>query len=137
MVNDMNTHILKAGLVTLALAAPAFAASGIDGLLKHYGQQGGQAFSADRGKAFWTRELVTDKGEKMNCATCHGADLAKPGKHYKSGKVIEPMAPTANHERYTDLEKVEKWFTRNCKQVLSRECTAQEKGDVLLYLSRF
>jgi hypothetical protein len=73
----------------------------------------------------------------MNCGTCHGNDLKQNGKHNKSGKVIEPMASSVNPDRYTDLEKVEKWFTRNCKQVLKRECTAQEKGDVLRYLSQF
>jgi len=30
---------------------------------------------------------------------------------------------------------VAKWFRRNCKTVLGRECTAQEKGDILTYLS--
>ena len=32
------------------------------------------------------------------------------------------------------MKKVAKWFKRNCNDVLDRECTAQEKGDVLSYL---
>jgi len=48
--------------------------------------------------------------------------------------VIDPMALSVNPERYTDPDKIEKWFLRNCKWTLGRECTAQEKGDVLTYL---
>jgi len=29
---------------------------------------------------------------------------------------------------------VEKWFRRNCNDVLNRACTASEQGDVLAYL---
>ena len=35
----------------------------------------------------------------------------------------------------TDEAKVDKWFRRNCNDVLSRECTAVEKADVLAYLN--
>ncbi|MCE9633679.1 MAG: DUF1924 domain-containing protein, partial [Methylophilales bacterium] len=48
--------------------------------------------------------------------------------------VIEPMAPIMNPQRFTDQAKVEKWFGRNCKDVLERTCTAQEKGDYIQYL---
>ena len=126
--------------VALAASPVAHAAANFDHLAQTYGLQAGtgpKGFSAERGKAFWNAEHVSDSGEKMNCASCHGADLRQPGKHNKSGKRIEAMAPSVNAERYTDLEKIEKWFTRNCKQVLRRECTAQEKGDVLRYLQQF
>jgi len=125
------------GAALLAATSLALATADFPPLYQHYAKAGGKSFNAERGKAFWLADHVGDNGEKMNCTNCHGTDLGKPGKHNKSGKVIEPMAPSANPERYTDLEKVEKWFTRNCKQVLRRECTAQEKGDVLRYLSQF
>jgi hypothetical protein len=32
--------------------------------------------------------------------------------------------------------KVEKWFRRNCQDVLQRECSAQEKGDFIAWLSQ-
>ncbi len=35
---------------------------------------------------------------------------------------------------FTDTAKVDKWFRRNCNDVLSRECTAMEKADVWAYL---
>jgi hypothetical protein len=132
----MNRRFL---LITLLCAGMPLAAGAadVDKLLQHYAQQGGKDFNAERGKAFWLKELISDSGDRITCGTCHGADLKQPGKHNKSGKVIEPMASSVNPERYTELEKVEKWFTRNCKQVLRRECSAQEKGDVLRYLSRF
>jgi hypothetical protein len=44
------------------------------------------------------------------------------------------MAPSVNSERLTDPKFIEKWFRRNCIQTLGRECTPQEKGDVLTYL---
>jgi hypothetical protein len=44
------------------------------------------------------------------------------------------LAPAFNAKAFTDTAKVDKWFKRNCKDVLSRECSAQEKADVLAYL---
>jgi len=61
-------------------------------------------------------------------------DLKKPGEHIRTGKVIDPMALSANPNRFSDAKKIEKWFRRNCKWVLGRTCTAQEKGNILLYL---
>jgi hypothetical protein len=40
----------------------------------------------------------------------------------------------ANRERFTDPAKVEKWFKRNCKEVLNRVCTPQEKADFAAYV---
>jgi cytochrome c peroxidase len=87
-------------------------------------------FSAQRGKAFFD----ASHGGDWSCASCHTADPLAAGKHAKTGKAIAPLAPAANPERFTDVAAVEKWFRRNCNDVLGRECTAQEKGDVLQYL---
>jgi hypothetical protein len=57
-----------------------------------------------------------------------------PGLHVVTSKPIAPMAPAFNAERFTDAVKSEKWFRRNCKDVLKRECTDAEKADVLAYL---
>jgi cytochrome c len=84
-----------------------------------------QAASAEKGKA-----LV----EKANCASCHGASPVLPGKHASTGKTIAPLAPLVNPDRFSDSAKVEKWFRRNCKDVLSRECTPLEKADVVAYV---
>jgi len=44
------------------------------------------------------------------------------------------LAPLVNPDRFSDSAKVEKWFRRNCKDVLSRECTPLEKADVVAYV---
>lgn len=104
--------------------------------LAAYQREAGSPADAERGRRFWTAEHRDGEGNSITCTSCHGLDLKKSGKHNKSGKVIEPMSRTVNAERYSDSEKVEKWFKRNCKQVLGRECTAREKSDVLLFLAQ-
>lgn len=51
-----------------------------------------------------------------------------------TNKAIDPLAPRINPERFSNSSKTEKWFRRNCKDVLGRECTLAEKADVLAYL---
>lgn len=91
---------------------------------------GFQGFSAARGEGFFKAK----HGGEWSCASCHTEKPAVTGKHAKTGKAIEPLAPSANAERFASPKKVEKWFKRNCNDVLSRVCTPQEKGDVLAYL---
>lgn len=117
-----------------ALAMPAVTAAIVD----HYHVQAKQEspafkeFSAPRGKAFF---FAQQNGTgNANCATCHTDNVKAQGKHAKTGKVIDPLAPAAQPERLTDPAKVEKWFKRNCNDVYQRACTAQEKGDVLVWL---
>jgi hypothetical protein len=87
-------------------------------------------FSAQRGEAFFT----SAHGREWSCASCHTTNPMGPGRHEKTNKAIAPLAPRANPERFTRPEKVEKWFRRNCNDVLGRPCTTVEKGDVLVYL---
>jgi len=91
---------------------------------------GFSGFSPERGQRFFQ----STHGNDWSCASCHTSAPAQPGKHVKTGKEIAPMAPAANPQRFTDAAKVQKWFKRNCKDVLDRICTAQEQGDVLAYL---
>lgn len=116
----------------LPLAANATPAS--DALLKTYASAGGKDFSATQGATLWKQEIPDSKGNKMACTRCHGLDLTQNGEHKKTHKAIKPMATSANAHRYTDIKKIEKWFKRNCKDTWGRECTAQEKGDLLVYL---
>jgi len=108
-------------------------------LLKQYETQAKQenaafgGFSAERGASFFKAEHIHSDGKKVSCTTCHTSDPRNQGKT-RANKVIEPMATIANPERFTDSAKVEKWFGRNCKDVLERSCTAQEKGDYIQYL---
>ncbi|MBI5625677.1 MAG: DUF1924 domain-containing protein [Nitrosomonadales bacterium] len=91
---------------------------------------GFQGFSAARGESFFR----TKHGHEWSCSSCHTENPAAPGKHAKTDKAIQPLAPSVNAERFTDPGKVAKWFKRNCNDVLDRVCTPQEKGDVLTYL---
>jgi hypothetical protein len=104
-------------------------------LLKQYEAQGASRFTAATAEAMWTKTFNDAKtGEPRKCATCHSEDLRRTGKHAVTGKAIEPLAPSANPKRLTDAEHVEKWFSRNCKWVLGRECSPQEKGDFLVMI---
>jgi uncharacterized membrane protein len=89
-----------------------------------------KGFSAERGSQFYH----TKHGAEWSCASCHTDTPTATGKHAKTDKEIKPLAPSANAERFTDAAKVEKWFKRNCGDVLNRACTAQEKGDFLTYV---
>jgi len=129
----MKPMLLAAALVSLCTAA--FAASPRQAILESYAKEGGiTAFSAQRGKAFFEANHAGGKPASPSCTTCHGQDPRQAGRT-RAGKVIEPMAVSANPERFTDPAFVEKWFGRNCDSVLGRACTATEKGDFIAYLS--
>jgi hypothetical protein len=87
-------------------------------------------FSAERG----ARLFQSRHGNDWSCASCHTDNPLGPGRHARTAKPIAPLAPAANTERFTDAANVEKWFRRNCNDVLGRACTAQEKGDLMQYL---
>ena len=98
-------------------------------LLKSYETQSGKANSA-RGEQFFNAK----HGKEWSCASCHENPPNHDTKHIVTGKVIKPLAPSANPVRFTDEVKAEKWFKRNCNDVLDRDCTAQEKAEVLSWL---
>ena len=116
------------GLALLGFVGLAFSASPSD-LLKGYEAQSGKASSA-RGEQFFNAK----HGKEWSCTSCHENPPNHDTKHIMTGKVIKPLSPNANSERFVDQAKVEKWFKRNCNDVLGRECTAQEKADVLSWL---
>jgi hypothetical protein len=136
-------HILTSGFRAIAgicaatlggalLAASAYAATPSE-LLAGYVAQSGQAAQPARGQEFFT----TKHGKDWSCASCHSAAPTVDGKHASTGKVISPLAPAFNAERFTELAKSEKWFRRNCNDVAGRECSATEKADVLAWLLTF
>lgn len=98
--------------------------------LNHWIAQAGAPAKADRGQALFNQR----QGGEWSCASCHGTPPTAQGKHASTGKAIAPLAPAFNAKAFTDTAKVDKWFKRNCKDVFSRECSAQEKADVLAYL---
>ena len=92
--------------------------------------QAGRSPSPTQGQQFFNAK----HGREWSCASCHNGVPTNDGKHASTGKVITPLAPAFNPERFTDSVKSEKWFRRNCNDVLARECTAAEKADVLAWL---
>ena len=130
-----NTFIplrgILVGLVSLLMIGTCSAGdTSPDALLTQYQQAAGQKADRLRGQKFFNVTAAND----LSCASCHGASPAQLGKHASTGKTIAPLAPLVNPDRFSDLAKVEKWFRRNCKDVLSRECTPLEKADVVAYV---
>jgi hypothetical protein len=97
-------------------------------------ESGFKGFNAERGKKLFFEVQPNAKSGTISCATCHTSDLKKSGKTLV-GKAIEPLAPSANKKRLTDVKETEKWLARNFKQVYGREGTAREKGDVLTFIA--
>ena len=96
-------------------------------------QQAGFTASAKRGDAFFRQRFAIN--DKMPaCSSCHTDSPLNAGRHAVTGKDIKPLAPPAHAERLTDPAKVEKWFGRNCKEVVGRLCTPAEKADFVAYL---
>ncbi|MBU0592752.1 MAG: DUF1924 domain-containing protein [Pseudomonadota bacterium] len=93
-----------------------------------------QAFSAARGEQLYHAKRTHSSGKMLSCASCHTDNPKSAGRHEKTGKAIQPLAPIANRDRFADTAKVEKWFKRNCQDVLERACSVQEKGDFVTYL---
>lgn len=119
--------LVAAGLVCMNAA---FAATPAE-LAAGYAAQAGAPAQAARGQQLFT----TSHGREWRCASCHGDTPVGTGKHASTGKAIEPLAPAANARRFTDPAKVEKWFRRNCNDVMGRECTPAEKADLIAWLS--
>ncbi|MEJ2435079.1 MAG: DUF1924 domain-containing protein [Pseudolabrys sp.] len=129
----MKLLILAAAATAALAVVPAHAGDATAPLLEGYRAAGAGPFDAAAGRALWTQRHPGRDGER-SCSTCHTANLRQAGRHARTGKAIQPMAPSVNVKRLTDAAKIEKWFTRNCKWTLGRACTAQEKGDILTFI---
>jgi hypothetical protein len=130
--------LVVSGWALLALAHPAAAETPADFLDTFAAQvrqvdPAFQGFSAERGRQFFQQK----HGREWSCSSCHTDTPTAAGRHAKTGKTIAPLAPAADPERFTSPAKLGKWYRRNCNDVLARECTAQEKGDVLTWLLSF
>ena len=96
--------------------------------------QAGFSASAKRGETlFRQRFAINDK--MPACTSCHTDNPLNAGQHAITGKAVKPLAVAANGERFSDPAKVEKWFGRNCKEVVGRACTPAEKADFVAYMS--
>lgn len=127
------------GLVTFCLCTTLSATASwgtttaVETLLQEYAQAlaaKDRQFDPLEGERNWYNDHAG-----RSCTSCHGNSLHMPGRHQKTGKLIEPMAPSTNGQRLTDTKKIKKWLLRNCKWTYGRVCTTQEKGDFLSWLS--
>ncbi|SEA54449.1 DUF1924 domain-containing protein [Variovorax sp. YR216] len=122
--------VAAAAWIAAVVVAPAAGAATPADLLAGYVAEAGAAGDPARGQLMFNSR----HGRDWSCASCHGAEPTAPGRHAATGKSIAPLAPAFNPERFTDAAKADKWFRRNCNDVVGRECTAAEKADVLSWL---
>lgn len=135
-MNPLKTLVcaLTIGVAALAVSAPAQAGPR-ENIIASFGA--GPANPANGQAMFLQTESVPGYGggkpETPNCTTCHGKSPQQGGQT-RTGKPIDPMAVSRTPDRYTDPEKVAKWFLRNCQGVIGRECTPQEKVDFISFM---
>ena len=121
---------VSAALLSGAALLPAAQATTPSEQLAAFSALAGSPPSTERGRTLFT----TRQGREWSCSSCHGAEPRQDGKHASTGKVIAPLAPAVNAQRFTDVAKTEKWFRRNCNDVIGRECSPAEKADMLSWL---
>jgi hypothetical protein len=90
--------------------------------------------STRRGAEFYAQRFGVS-AKMPACTSCHTENPLQAGRHVVTDKPIQPLAPAAHAERFTDPAKTEKWFRRNCKEVVGRECSAAEKADFIAFLT--
>ena len=124
-------------LAALLLLPPGYAATPEELQLSYQTEASGQdpTFkpSIQRGQAFYQRTF-THSAPLPSCASCHTDNPQQNGRHKVTGKIIKPLSPLANRDRFSDSAKVEKWFYRNCTEVVGRSCSAAEKADFIAFL---
>lgn len=125
--------LLVTAAAAMLLSTTSRAAPHADLLAQYAAAASTKEFSAARGQELHTRKFAGGKATTPSCTRCHGQDVRGAGQTL-SGKSIKAMALSVTPTRYLDAAKVEKWFKRNCVEVLGRECSAQEKGDWLSYM---
>jgi|CXWL01.1.fsa_nt_gi hypothetical protein len=125
-----NTLVLILGLY--AATAAAEDATSYQRNLVAAAHEADPKFVADAARgAAW---FIATHGSDWSCSSCHTGNPRKPGKHATTGKVISALAPAITPTRFTDAAKSDKWFRRNCNDVVGRECTAAERADVMAFL---
>ena len=92
-------------------------------------------FSAKRGEQIFTTSHIGKRGEPISCTSCHSLNLKNKGKNVHTNKVLEPLAPSVNTKRLSEVKNVKKWLRRNFNDVYKKEGTALQKGDVLYFIN--
>ena len=131
---QVRSPALRVALLCLLAGTAAWPALAVDTSaaeqLARWNTAAGAAGNAERGRVFFANQ----QGNDLSCASCHQTPPTRDGKHASTGRRIAPLAPAFNPLTFTETAKVDKWFRRNCKDVLTRECTPAEKSDLMAYL---
>lgn len=90
--------------------------------------------SAEAGRAFYIKKVTNAKGRVFSCSDCHNDNPSKMGEHNTLGDPIKPLAPSANPNRFSDVQKSAKGFNKHCTDLYGKDCSAQEKADLITYL---
>lgn len=131
---------VAAALIILPLAALAAGNTERAAILADYAVRaraadpGFTGFSAQRGEALFRGSFAGGDARTSSCMSCHTADPRQPGRNAKTGRPIDPVAVSVDPRRYTDAAQVDKHFARDCKSVLGRDCTPQERGDYITFM---
>lgn len=106
-------------------------------LEKSYQKQGAKSGNAQSGEKLWNK---TYSGKapftERSCNSCHTSNLKNNGEHVRTGKTLKPLAPSINPASLSKVKKMKKWFKRNCKWTTGKECSAQDKADILAFIKQ-
>lgn len=132
----MRNHAFASLAVLCATAVQAATPADLEAGYRAAAAQQSAGFqpSAQRGAALFANRFGLS-AKMPACTSCHTDDPAQAGRHVVTDKAIKPLAPAANAARFTDAAKTEKWFRRNCTEVVGRECSAAEKADFIAFLT--
>lgn len=100
---------------------------------KGRGSVSDKPFTAEAGRQFYLVRRTWQSGD-FTCSGCHTEDPRKEGKHIQTKQPIKPLAPSANPDRFVNVNKVEANFTAHCMDLHERDCRAHEKGNFIAYL---
>ena len=123
-------------LTDLSTGAALADRAAVSEMLYTYKLQGATKPDVQAGQRLWLDTFTAKDGLERSCTTCHGDNLKQAGRHIRTKKLIKPMAPSVNPDRLTKTRDIKKWFKRNCKWTLGRECTAVEKADLLSFIKQ-
>jgi hypothetical protein len=127
---NRSTLIRLASATLIPAVATAVQATTPADIQATYSARSGTTAVPERGHQLFTSR----HGGEWSCSSCHGVVPTQAGRHVTTGKPIAPLAPAFNPERFVDGAKTEKWFRRNCNDVIGRECSPAEKADVISWL---
>jgi len=133
----MKSLLILSMLLLAHINAASANTPAVNGLLQSYITSGVTSGNASKGEQLWNKTFAGQPPySERRCASCHSNKLTNTGKHVRTGKSIAPMAPSVNSKSMNQVKNINKWLKRNCKWTLGRECSVQEKADLITFISQ-